>query len=250
QQHHAETYSRIVAADTLSAARHGGHGNAIAQAYNHAILPLCNERDRTTQVRWGVADFRYRFGREPESMWLPETACNDDVLGALIDEGLRFVILASQQAQRVRSCRKSVLPDDWHTVNRDTIDTGVAYRYFHRDRSGKPGGSIAVFFYDGKLAHDIAFKQALSSSKVLVDRFTQRRAEAAGLINIATDGETYGHHHKFGDLCLAYALEVDASARGFTLTNYGEYLDQFPPELEVEINNGERGEGSSWSCVH
>ena len=247
QQHHAETYSRIITADAQSAARHSGHGNAIAQAYNHAILPLCNERDRTTQVHWGMADFRHRFGREPESMWLPETACNDDVLGVLIDEGLRFVILAPQQAQRVRSNKKSVIPDDWHRVDLDTIDTSVAYSYFHRDGSGR---SIAVFFYDGKLAHDIAFKQALASSKVLVDRFAQRRAEAAGLINVATDGETYGHHHKFGDLCLAYTLEVDAPARGFALTNYGEYLEQFPPELEVEINNGDRGEGSSWSCVH
>jgi alpha-amylase/alpha-mannosidase (GH57 family) len=246
QQHHAETYSRIVVADALSAARHGGHGNAIAQAYNHAILPLCNERDQTTQVRWGIADFRHRFGREPESMWLPETACNDHVLGVLIDEGVRFVILAPQQAQRVRS-KKSVLADDWHTVGRDTIDTSVAYSYFHRDDSGR---SIAVFFYDRKLAHDIAFEQALASSQLLVDRFAQRRAELPGLINIATDGETYGHHHKFGDLCLAYALQVDGPARGFTLTNYGEYLEQFPPALEVEINNGERSEGSSWSCIH
>ena len=90
ERYHAETYVRIVAADAESAGRHSGHGNAIAQAYNHAILPLCNERDRSTQVRWGLADFRYRFGREPESMWLPETACNDDVLGLVIDEGLRF----------------------------------------------------------------------------------------------------------------------------------------------------------------
>ena len=247
QQHHAETYSRILAADVQSAARYGGHGNAIAQAYNHAILPLCNERDRTTQVRWGIADFRHRFGREPESMWLPETACNDEVLGVLIDEGLRFVILAPQQAQRVRSNKKSVLPDDWHTVGRDTINTSVAYSYLHRDGSGR---SIAVFFYDRKLAHDIAFEQALTSSKVLVDRFAQRRDELSGLINISTDGETYGHHHKFGDLCLAYALAVDAPARDFALTNYGEYLDQFPPEMQVEINNGDAGEGSSWSCVH
>jgi alpha-amylase/alpha-mannosidase (GH57 family) len=254
QQHHPETYTRIVAADAESVARHDGHGNAIAHAYNHAILPLCNQRDRSTQVRWGLADFRYRFGREPESIWLPETACNDDVLGVLIDEGLRFVILAPQQAQRVRSItakntqtEKSVVAGDWQSVGRDTVDTSVAYRYFHRDGSGR---SIAVFFYDGKLAHDIAFEQALASSKLLVDSFAQRRAGAAGLINVATDGETYGHHHKFGDLCLAYALNVDAPARGFALTNYGEYLEQFPPELEVEIDNGERGEGSSWSCVH
>ena len=263
ERYHAETYARIIAADIESAGRHSGHGNAIAQAYNHAILPLCNVRDRRTQVRWGAADFHHRFGREPESMWLPETACNDDVLGLLIDEGLRFVILAPQQAARVRKSRtgipacpgvgqtgqtgKSVLLSDWQTVARDTIDTIVAYRYFHRDGSGR---SIAVFFYDQELAHGIAFEQALASSRSLVDRLAQRRVEAAGLINIATDGETYGHHHKFGDLCLAYALEVDAPARGFSLTNYGEYLDQFPPELEVEINSGSEGEGSSWSCVH
>ena len=273
ERYHAETYVRIVAADAESAGRHSGHGNAIAQAYNHAILPLCNERDRSTQVRWGLADFRYRFGREPESMWLPETACNDDVLGLVIDEGLRFVILAPQQAERVRKSRtgipacpgqagervgpdnsagsgqtgKSVLHGDWQTVAHDTIDTGVAYSYFHRDGSGR---SIAIFFYDQELAQGIAFEQALASSRSLVDRLAQRRVEAAGLINIATDGETYGHHHKFGDLCLAYALEVDAPARGFSLTNYGEYLDQFTPEMEVEINNGQKGEGSSWSCVH
>ncbi|HEV7746796.1 MAG TPA: DUF3536 domain-containing protein [Pyrinomonadaceae bacterium] len=266
QKSHRETYLRIIAADQESAGKHAGHGNAIAQAYNHAILPLCNERDRCTQVRWGIEDFRYRFGREPESMWLPETACNDDVLGLLIDEGLRFVILAPQQAERVRctsripACPgemkeevagqtgKSVLPEsEWLNVGRDKIDTSIAYSYFHRDGSRR---SIAVFFYDQELAHGIAFEQALSSSGELVNRFEQRRVPAAGLLNIATDGETYGHHHKFGDICLAYALAVDGPARGFSLTNYGEYLDQYPPEWEVEINNGLAGEGSSWSCVH
>jgi alpha-amylase/alpha-mannosidase (GH57 family) len=192
-----------------------------------------------------MADFRCRFGREPESMWLPETACNDDVLGLLIDQGLRFVILAPQQARRVR--HRTTIPQAWQPVDRDTIDTSVAYRYYHRDDSGR---SIAVFFYDRELAHSIAFEQALASSKVLVNRLAQRRAEVPGLINVATDGETYGHHHKFGDLCLAYAIQSDAPARGFTLTNYGAYLDKFPPELEVEISNGELGEGSSWSCIH
>jgi alpha-amylase/alpha-mannosidase (GH57 family) len=272
-QNHPATYARILAADAESIAKHSGHGNAIAQAYNHAILPLCNARDRQTQVRWGLADFHHRFGREPESMWLPETAGNDDVLGLLIDEGLRFVILAPQQALRVRSrtgipacpeqaersvsaraqvvpgnqgqTGKSVLLSDWQTVTRDSIDTGVAYNYLHRDGSGR---SIAVFFYDPQLAQAIAFEQALTSSASLVERFARRRA--AGLINVATDGETYGHHHKFGELCLAYALEVDAPARGFQITNYGEYLAQHRAELEVEISNGEKGEGSSWSCVH
>ena len=289
-RYHKETYARIIAADAESAGVRNGHGNAIAQAYNHAILPLCNERDRKTQVRWGIADFRYRFSRQPESMWLPETACNDDVLGLLIDEGMRFVILAPQQAQRVRGVPggipatqgqsgesvppsrtgipafpaeveqrladsqsgagqtgKSVLPADWQTVGRDTIDTSVAYKYFHRDGSGR---SIAMFFYDQELAHGIAFDQALASSKSLVDRFAQRRVNGAGLINVATDGESYGHHHKFGELCLAYALVVDAPSRGFSISNYGEYLEQVPPEMEVEINNGQEGEGSSWSCTH
>ncbi|HEV7474861.1 MAG TPA: DUF3536 domain-containing protein [Pyrinomonadaceae bacterium] len=271
---HPETYARIIAADAESIVRHHGHGNAIAQAYNHPILPLCNERDRRTQVRWGLADFRYRFGREPESIWLPETACNDEVLGLLIDEGLRFVILAPQQAARVRKSRtgipacppqaslplRKLIPDQgqigmsvlqkndgWETVGRDTIDTSIAYSYRHRDGSGR---SLAVFFYDQDLAHAIAFEQALTSSAALVDRFVRREALKPGLINISTDGETYGHHHKFGELCLAYALRVDAPARGFVITNYGEYLDQQPPAMEVEINNGELGEGSSWSCVH
>lgn len=277
ERNHPETYARIIAADAESARNNNGHGNAIAQAYNHAILPLCNEHDLRTQVRWGTADFRYRFGREPESMWLPETACNDDVLGLLIDEGLRFVILAPRQAERIRSrtgipacpglvteavsvsatsladpgqTGKSVLPsanDGWKTVDGNSIDTTVAYNYFHRDGSGR---SIAVFFYNQELAHAIAFDQALVSSTSLVDRFVKRNAEAPGLINIATDGETYGYHHKFGELCLAHALQVDAPARGFSITNYGDYLDRYPPTMEVEINHGQEGEGSSWSCAH
>jgi alpha-amylase/alpha-mannosidase (GH57 family) len=255
ERNHAETYARIIAADIESARGRNGHGNAIAQAYNHAILPLCNERDRLTQVRWGLADFRHRFCREPESMWLPETACNDDVLGLLIDVGLKFVILAPQQAARIRSMTgpprgqgqngKSVLPlSEWQEVLPDTIDTSIAYSYFHPDGSGR---SIAVFFYDQELAQAIAFEQALASSSSLVERFVQRTN--GGLVNVATDGESYGHHHKFGDLCLAHVV-VDAPARGFSLTNYGDYLEQFPPEMEVEINNGPDGEGSSWSCVH
>ena len=247
ERNHKKTYERILAADAESVIKHDGHGNAIAHAYNHAILPLCNERDRRTQLRWGIADFRYRFGREPESIWLPETACNDEVMGLLIDERMRFVILAPQQARRVRSCRTDSPVCDWQDVDSNTLDTSIAYKYFHRDGSGR---SIAVFFYDQKLAHAIAFEQALTSSASLVDRFERRQAEAPGLINIATDGETYGHHHKFGELCLAYALQVDAPARGFQVTNYGEYLDQHLAEIEVELSQGSEGEGTSWSCVH
>ena len=242
KSNHPGTYAGIIDADQASARARAGHGNAIAQAYGHAILPLCNERDRQTQIRWGLADFRDRFGRDPEAMWLPETACNDDVMGALIDGGLRFVILAPNQAARVQAPGES----EWRDVNEHTIDTSVAYRYSHRDGSGR---SIAVFFYDGPTSRAMAFENLLRSSRELVDRFAQAASDR-GLVNIATDGETYGHHFKFGDVCLAHALEIEAPARGFQITNYGEYLDQHPPALAVEINNGPNGEGTSWSCSH
>jgi alpha-amylase/alpha-mannosidase (GH57 family) len=247
ERQHPETYARILAADVESVRLRGGHGNAIAQAYSHAILPLCNERDQRTQVRWGLADFRYRFRREPESMWLPETACNDDVLGVLIDEGLRFVILAPGQAERVRNRNAVAAENDWQSVAGGKVDASVAYRYFHRDGSGR---SIAIFFYDHELAGAIAFEQALASSAVFVDHFVSRRIGAETLVNVATDGESYGHHHKFGDLCLAYALEIEIPARGFSVTNYGEYLEKHPPKAEVEISKGVGGQGTSWSCVH
>jgi alpha-amylase/alpha-mannosidase (GH57 family) len=242
EQNHPDTYTRIVVADRESALKRAGHGNAIAQAYGHAILPLCNERDRQTQIRWGIADFRERFGRDPEAMWLPETACNDDVLAALIDQGMRFVILAPNQVARIRS----IGGNEWRAANEQNIDTSVAYRYSQRDGSGR---SIAVFFYDGPTSRAIAFENLLRSSHDLVDRFAQT-AHDRELVNIATDGETYGHHFKFGDICLAYALEVEAPARGFQITNYGEYLDRCPPTFDVEINNGPGGEGTSWSCLH
>jgi len=227
ESHHRDTYQKIIEADRISAARRGGHGNAIAQAYGHAILPLCNERDRLTQVVWGLADFRFRFNREAESLWLPETAANDEVLALLIEQGLRYVILSPDQAKR-------------------KVTPAQPYVFRHPDGSLR---SLAIFFYNGPLARAIAFENALSSSRGLVDQFI-RAAALGDLVNVATDGETYGHHFKFGDLCLAHALEVEAKQAGFWITNYGEYLDRHPPELEVEIDNGPDGEGSSWSCVH
>src|SRR5215208_3560552 len=140
-----ETYRRIVEADRDSARRHGGHGNAIAQGYHHAILPLCNERDRRTQIRWGLADFRRRFRREAESLWLPETACDDATLAALAEEGLRYVVLSPFQAEAVRA----VGSDAWQNVSDDRVDTTVPYLYSHPDGLGR---SIAVFFYDGRIA--------------------------------------------------------------------------------------------------
>jgi len=253
---HPDTYAAIIDADQVSARARSGHGNAIAQAYGHAILPLCNEHDLRTQIQWGLADFRHRFGRKPEAIWLPETACNNHVMSALIEAGLRFVILAPHQATRVRYgvCTGSgsdrvtgpIEQADWSEVNEQTIDTGVAYRYSHRDGSGR---SIAVFFYDGPTSRAIAFENLLRSSRELVDRFAQV-AHGRQLVNIATDGETYGHHFKFGDICLAHALRIEALSYGFQNTNYGEYLDQNPPRLEVKLNNGPNSEGTSWSCTH
>lgn len=240
ERKHPETYQQILAADRESASQRGGHGNAIAQAYGHAILPLCNERDRLTQVVWGAADFRFRFGREPEALWLPETAANDATLALLIEQGLRYVILAPEQAKRVR------VGSEWIDVSGGRIDTTRPYRFEHPDGSGR---SIAVFFYDGPLARAIAFEKALTSSRGLVERFLQV-AQRGDLVNVATDGETYGHHFKFGDLCLAHALGVEAKQAGFWITNYGEYLDHHSPEIAVEIDNGVEGEGSSWSCAH
>jgi alpha-amylase/alpha-mannosidase (GH57 family) len=243
EQHYPETYSRIIEADRMSVPRHSGHGNAIAQGYNHVIIPLCNERDARTQVRWGVADFRHRFGREPESLWLPETGCDERTLDLLIDEGMRYVILSPYQARRVRRLGDK----EWLDVGDGSVDTSIPYKHFHADHSGR---SIAVFFYDGPIAKSIAFEGALASSQGLVNRFTRAATGEARLVNVATDGETYGHHFKFGDRCLAYALEVEAPSEGFWVTNYGEFLDHYPPTMEVELAKGVSGEGTSWSCAH
>jgi hypothetical protein len=240
---HPNTLARIQEADRRSLHARGGHGNAVAQAYGHAILPLCNPRDLRTQIRWGVADFRHRFRRAPESLWLPETAVNEDVIDALIDEGLRYVILAPTQAARTRRLDSA----DWIQVQPETLDTRQAYACYHRDRSGR---SIAIFFYHGSIAHSIAFEGVLHSSATLIDRCRAVQAGAGQLVNIATDGETYGHHFPFGERCIAHALSDEAIRRGFWVTNYGEYLDHHPPSHAVELLKGSQGEGTAWSCAH
>ena len=243
QGHDPDAYQRILTADRQSVRTNYGHGNAIAQAYNHAILPLCNERDRRTQVRWGLSDFRHRFGRDSESIWLPETACNDATLETLIDEGLRFVILSPHQAERVRP----VGGGEWCDVSDGSVDPCVPYSYRHRDGSGR---SIAIFFYDGPIARALAFEGLLASSHSFVSRLGQAAGGPGRLVHIATDGESYGHHTRLGERGLAYALLVEAPARGFKLTNYGSFLERHPPTMEVEIKLGPGGEGTAWSCAH
>jgi alpha-amylase/alpha-mannosidase (GH57 family) len=237
------TYGRILEADRLSARARNGHGNAIAQAYNHAILPLCSERDRVTQVRWGISDFRSRFGRDPEALWMPETACNNATLGTLIDHGMKYAILSPYQAERVRPLGR----EEWTSVADGSIDPGIPYLYLHRDGSGR---SIALFFYDGPAARSIAFEGALATSKALVSRLGEAGGGDGRLVHVATDGESYGHHTRFGDRTLAYALAVEAPARGFSVTNYGAFLEANPPTMEVEVKPGPNGEGTAWSCAH
>ncbi len=241
--YHPGTYKKILASDQESRKRNGGHGNAIAQGYNHTILPLCNDADRVTQVKWGIADFQYRFGREPESLWCPETACDDATLSVLIDEGLKYLILSPEQAQRIRP----IGGGDWHDVSNGSIDPGQAYRYFHRDGSGR---SIDIFFYDMNIARSIAFEGALISSQALLERIGRAGGGEGRIIQAATDGESYGHHTKFGDRSLAYALEVEAANHNYWVTNYGAFLEKNPPHMEVEIKVGEDGKGTSWSCAH
>ncbi|MBI4706081.1 MAG: DUF3536 domain-containing protein [Deltaproteobacteria bacterium] len=237
------TMARLVEADRQSAARRGGHGNAIAQAYGHAILPLCNDRDLRTQICWGIGDFRQRFGREPEALWLPETACEPRVLDALIDQGLRYALLAPGQAARVRKIGET----SWSGVEDGGIDPSRPYRYVHRDGSGR---AIALFFYDGPIARAVAFEGLLRSSQWLVDRFVAAGRGAGSVMHIVTDGESYGHHYQGGERCLAYTLEVEAARRGFLVTNYGALLDWLEPGWEVELKAGEEGRGTSWSCGH
>ncbi|HYK05522.1 MAG TPA: DUF3536 domain-containing protein [Thermoanaerobaculia bacterium] len=233
-----ETYAAILEADELSKERYSGHGCAIAQAYNHIILPLANARDKRTQVRWGVRDFEFRFGRRPEGMWLPETAVDVESLEALAEEGIAFTILEPHQAARCRT----IGGEEWND-SRGRIDPTMPYR------CPLPSGrSIAIFFYDGPISRAVAFEQLLARGENLAHRlagaFSDTRRHPQ-LVNIATDGETYGHHHRHGEMALAYALQLIEEQRLAVLTNYGEHLAKHPPTDEVEIV-----ERTAWSCSH
>jgi alpha-amylase/alpha-mannosidase (GH57 family) len=233
-----DTYERILEADRRSIERLG-NGNAMAQAYHHSILPLSPPRDVRTEIRWGLRDFELRYERPAEGMWVAETAANHDVLEALIEEGVRFTVLAPGQAGSWREAE-----GEWVECADSGIDTRIAYRYMHRDGSGR---SIALFFYDGDISKSIAFEKAARSSTFFLDLFQARDTDDGHLVHAATDGETYGHHAPYTELGLAYALFVEAEQREIQVTNYATYLDEFPPEREVRLVPGE---GSSWSCAH
>ena len=242
---HPWIYSQILAADRKSIARYNGHGNAIAQVYNHIIMPLANRRDRLTQIRWGLADFEDRFGRPAEGMWLAETAVDTETLDLMAIEGVKFTILSPTQAQMVRPIYAGTKKKSWKDVSGEKIDPTRPYRVM-LDRSGNR--FIDVFFYDGPLSRAVAYEKMLSSGEKFLGRIEQAFGEhndGPKLVNVATDGESYGHHFKFGDLALSWLFQRIEENGDIRLTNYGAFLDSFPPEYEVKII-----ENSSWSCAH
>jgi len=238
ESHYSELHSRIVEADRVSAASFSGHGSAMAQVYNHMIMPLASPADRRTQTRWGVEDFQRRFGRYPEGMWLPETAVDTDTLEALAEERIKFTILSPRQALAVRKEGDG----HWTDVSGGRVETKRAYHC-----SLPSGLGISLFFYDDTISTGIAFGDLLSDgvrmSKAFLERFTE--SEEPQLVNVASDGETYGHHHRNGHVSLARSIrEVERSGMA-SIANYGLFLSLAPPSYEVRL-----AEPSAWSCAH
>ncbi|HPV73573.1 MAG TPA: DUF3536 domain-containing protein [Gemmatimonadaceae bacterium] len=238
ERHSPDAYRAMLAADHESCRRLGGHGNAIAHPYHHVILPLASRRDKVTEVRWGIADFKRRYGRDPEGFWLPETAVDDETLDVLAQEGIRFTILAPYQVQR-------------------RPPNGLPGRYTTHE-----GRTIALCTYHGDLSHGIAFGglvrdadhwayeilaqpgdlpagEALPGAPV-----TPGGSPAPILVSMATDGETYGHHHKFAEMALARVFDVTAH-HGVRVENYASFLARHPASIDVELVAP-----TAWSCAH
>jgi alpha-amylase/alpha-mannosidase (GH57 family) len=281
-------YQMILEADVKSQRRFGGHGSAMAQVYNHVIMPLASTRDKITQIRWGIADFESRFGRKPEGMWLAETAVDLETLDIMAAHGLRFVILAPHQCARVRKLESvkatkgargksakqaakdnvaaavadpapsspdglsapaadpladAAIEPSWKETPNASVDTTRSYAV-----KLKEGRSIAAFFYDGPRSRAIAFEGLLNDGETFARRLLSgfsEKCDHAQLVHVATDGESYGHHHHYGEMALAWALKWLEEQGHVKLTNYGEFLEKFPPAYEAEIY-----EDTSWSCAH
>ena len=234
-----ETYHHILEADRKGAERFGGHGPAMAQVYGHLIMPLANARDKLTQVRWGIQDFSHRFGRAPEGMWLAETAVDTPTLEVLAAEGISFTVLAPRQAAAIRALGDG----EWEAVDEGNLPTDRAYRC-----QLPSGAAIDLFFYNGPVSRAVAFEGLLNDGKAFAERLFQgldTDNPSPQLMHIATDGESYGHHHRFGEMALANCLETIEEQEGYHLTVYGQFLEENPPAFEVQIH-----ELSSWSCEH
>jgi alpha-amylase/alpha-mannosidase (GH57 family) len=239
------TFRMILDGESSSRERYSGHSSAMAQGYNHMILPLASARDRNTQIRWGIVDYQESFGAKPEGMWLPETAADTATLEALASSGIKFTVLAPHQCKRVRPLNgKDDQADqtEWTDTPNASVDT--THPYLVRFASG---ASIAIFFYNGPDSRAIAFEGLLDSGDNLAGRLRAgfKDSDQTQLIHVATDGESYGHHHKYGEMALAYALQLMEQDPAVRLTNYGSFLEQFPPEFECEIVDE-----TSWSCEH
>ena len=233
------TYRMVLDGERRSRKSYGGHSSAMAQVYNHIILPLARPRDRVTQIRWGIADYEHHYGTPPEGMWLAETAADTESLELLAQHGIKFTLLAPHQCKRIRPLKEGA---EWVDTPDATVDTSRPYLV--RFASGV---SIAVFFYNGPISRAIAFDGLLNSGENLAARLMSgfKDAPQPQLVHVATDGESYGHHHKYGEMALAYALRLLEADKTVKLTNYASYLEQFPPEYEAEIVDN-----TSWSCQH
>ncbi len=250
EEQHPAVVQRIIDADIESRGRLNGHGNALAQVFNHIILPLSSRRDQLTQIRWAKTFFRSRFGRDPEGMWLSETAINMETVSCLIEEGIRFVILAPTQADRYRPLESE---GQWINADEHGVDTRRAYRVFPYTKAGKKlQGHLDLFFFDQGLSRGVSFEGLLNDARILGERlrscFDDNLPETQASI-IATDGETFGHHKAFGDMCLAYLFTHTAAQMGLVPVNFAWFLDQAPPAWEVKLKNA-FGEGCAWSCAH
>lgn len=237
--HEPDVYESIIDADKKASSTFSGHGPAIAQAYNHMILPLANNRDKHTQVIWGKRHFEKHFKREPEGMWLPETAVNTETLEVLAEHSIKFTILAPHQARQVRK----IDGGQWTEATEENLDTTMPY--LCNLPSGK---NINIFFYNGSIAEDVAYGSLLQNGKEFAERLINSfndKGNPAQLVHIATDGESFGHHHRFGDMALAYCLHHIRTNNLAKVTIYAEYLEKFPPSNEVQIS-----ENTSWSCSH
>ncbi len=239
QKHSPVTYRSIIEADKKSVAANNRHGNAMAQVYNHIILPLAKRRDKITQILWGIADFEYHYGRKPEGMWLSEAAVDRESLRLMADNGILYTVLAPHQANRVR---RIGFASRWAPLHHESIDTRRAYRIWLDN-----GRQFHLFFYDAPISRAIAFQGLLHNGDQVAHRLMNSfgRSDIAQLISSAVDGETFGHHHRFGEMAVAYALKKIRDQHMAQVTNFGRFLDDFGSQWEVDIR-----ENTSWSCAH
>jgi alpha-amylase/alpha-mannosidase (GH57 family) len=233
------TYRMLLDGERRSRKMFKGHSSAMAQVYNHMIMPLANRRDKITQIRWGIADYQLQYGIAPEGMWLAETAVDEETLELLAEHGIKFTVLAPHQCKRIRLLKEGA---GWSDTPNASVDT--THPYLIQFASGV---SMAIFFYDGPASRAIAFEGLLNSGENFANRLKGQFHDTAQpqLVHVATDGESYGHHHKHGEMALAYALRLIEQDKNIRLSNYGSFLAQFPPECECEIN-----QNTSWSCAH